>query len=151
MWGRPRGRIAIVGGLVVVLAALAVVFLGHPAAPELSERTRATGAPLTAEQRSVEFVHADLQFEVDPARRSLEGSSRLTLKVLRPIERIQFDLDSNLPVSAIGIGDQRLDPASWRNPDGQLIIELGRVAKPGEILPISFAYAGKPHIAAKPP
>ena len=89
--------------------------------------------------------------DVDPGDHTLEGRSRLTLKVLRPIERIQFDLDANLPVSAVRVGKQRLERASWRNPDGRLTIDLGRVAKPGELLAIAIAYAGKPHVAAKPP
>ena len=147
----PRRSIALIGALVAILAGLWVVFGSRGKPGELSERTRGTGAPLTAEQRSVEFVKADLAFDVDPPRRAIQGRSKLTFRVLRPIERIQFDLDRNLPIRAIAVDGKPLDKASWRNPDGQATVQLGRVAKAGETLVLAIDYGGKPHVAARAP
>ena len=149
--GRKRPVLAIIAALAAILIALAVVFGTRAKKPELTEHTRATGAPLTAEQRSVDFTHADLSFEVFPDRKEIAGRAKLTLAVQKPIERIQFDLDRNLPISRVAIGGQPLDASSWSNPDCQLTIDLGRTARPGEKLVVAIDYTGKPHVAENAP
>ena len=107
--GRKRPVFAMIAALAAILIALAIIFGSRSKKPELTDHTRATGAPLTAEQRSVDFTHADLSFEVFPDRKEIAGRAKLTLAVQKPIERIQFDLDRNLPISRVAIGGQPLD------------------------------------------
>lgn len=118
---------------------------------ELTPTTRATGAPLTAEQRSVNFTHADLTFRVDPGRKSIEGRSVLTFDVRRPISRIHFDLDRGLPIEGIALDGQPLDKGRWSNPEGRATVELPRTYQPGQRLALTVDYGGKPHVAKRAP
>ena len=148
----PLGRSLIYVVLTLLVVGAAVWLLKRGTEPDdLTAYTRGTGAPLTAEQKSVDFVHADLSFDVNPARKSIAGLSRLSFKVLKPIDRIQFDLDRNLPISAVSVGQQALAKGKWSNPDGRATVELGRTAVVGETLVLTVAYAGKPHVAVKAP
>lgn len=132
-----------------VLGAIAI--LGHHRNDALGAHTAATGLPLTAQQRSVEFQAADLTFEVFPDKEAIRGHSVLTLKVLRPIRTIQFDLDRNLPIKAIAVGGQLLDQARWSNPDGRANVALPRAFNAGETLSLAIDYGGHPHVAKRAP
>jgi aminopeptidase N len=128
-----------------------IALLGRERKDELGERTAGSGGPLTAEQRSVDFQAADLTFEVFPNKRAIKGRSILTLKVLKPIQRIQFDLDRKLPISAITADGQPVDKSRWSNPDGRAIVELGRTYNAGETLKLGVDYGGRPHVAKRAP
>ncbi len=119
--------------------------------PALTQRTAETGLPLTAEQRSVSFDQADLAWEIFPDSETIKGDARLTLRVEKPVSRIQFDIDRNLPVSAITIGGMPIKASAWRNPDGQLEIDLPRSYRAGETLVVQIAYSGTPHVAVRAP
>ena len=72
--------------MALLVIAAAAYFLTRPKqAGGLSETTRATGRPLTREQQSVDFVHADLAFDVRPDSKSLKGRSKLQFQVRQPI------------------------------------------------------------------
>lgn len=139
-----------------ILAAVGIVSI-HTAAnaeagkPDLTERTAESGLPLTAEQWSVSFDHAALSWDVFPQDETIAGDATLTMTVRKPISRIQFDLDRNLPVSAIEIGGVALKRDSWRNPDGQLTIDLPRSYAVGERVVVRIVYAGTPHVAVRAP
>jgi hypothetical protein len=94
-------------GFAVILGLIA--FLARAPQDELGNRTAGSGGPLTTEQQSVDFQAADLTFEVFPNKRSIKGHSVLTLKVLKPIQRIQFDLDQKLPITGITADGQPVD------------------------------------------
>ena len=140
---------------VVLVAALGLVLVMAVRSPRdvggALKDTMASGLPLTPEQRSVEFRHADLSFEVFPDRQAIAGKAVLTLVVGKPIARIQFDLDRELPISSLSLNGQALASDRWRNPDGRATVELGRTAQPGETLTLAIAYAGRPHVAKKAP
>ena len=136
--------------LLVVLMGL-IAFFAHPRKDELGKRTAGSGGPLTAEQQSVNFAAADLTFEVFPNKRAIKGHSVLTLKVLKPIQRIQFDLDQKLPITAVTADGQPVDTKNWSNPDGRAIVELGRTYQPGEVLKLGVDYGGRPHVAKRAP
>ena len=109
--GRDWQPWAVVALIALALATLALAERGRGG--KLTALTAGSGGPLTAEQRSVDFRAADLTFEVLPDSRAIKGHSVLTLKVLRPIERIQFDLDRNLPIEAISVSGQPLGKDRW--------------------------------------
>jgi len=129
----------------------AIALLRATGKDELGERTADTGLPLTAEQQSVDFQKADLTFEVFPNKKAIRGHSVLSLKVLRPIQRIQFDLDRKLPIEAIAVGGAKLDDDRWSNPDGQAVVQLPRQYNPGEMLQLAIDYGGRPHVAKNAP
>jgi aminopeptidase N len=137
--------------LLFILVFGLIALLGRERKDELGERTAGSGGPLTAEQQSVDFQAADLTFEVFPNKRAIKGRSILTLKVLKPIQRIQFDLDRKLPISAITADGQPVDKSRWSNPDGRAIVELGRTYNAGETLKLGVDYGGRPHVAKRAP
>ncbi|NCP11576.1 MAG: M1 family metallopeptidase [Sphingomonadales bacterium] len=136
------------------LAALAAVqspALAEKGKPALTAHSEETGLPLTAEQQSVSFDHAALAWEILPDSETIKGDATLSLTVKRPIERIQFDLDRNLPVSAIMIGGAPLAAERWRNPEGQLVIDLPRTYAAGDKIAVRIVYGGTPHVAVRAP
>ncbi|MEJ7776696.1 MAG: M1 family metallopeptidase [Sphingomicrobium sp.] len=147
-----RIRLALGLGLIVLIALVALTWW-HWQKPKsgLTETTRATGMPLTPEQQSVTFTHADLTFVVDPKRESIEGRSILTFDVRRPIAKIQFDLDRDLPIEAIAVDGKPLADDRWSNPEGRATIELPRTYEAGQRLRLAVDYGGKPHVATKAP
>jgi len=144
------------GGMLslTTLAALAAVqspALAEKGKPALTAHSEETGLPLTAEQQSVSFDHAALAWEILPDSETIKGDATLSLTVKRPIERIQFDLDRNLPVSAIMIGGAPLAAERWRNPEGQLVIDLPRTYAAGDKIAVRIVYGGTPHVAVRAP
>ena len=146
-----KGWIAPVAAVVVLCGAIYALADHRATMGGLSERTAGTGAPLTAEQQSVEFRKADLSFDVFPNRRSINGHAVLDLAVKKPIERIQFDLDENLPIRAIAADGQKLSNDAWRNDDGMVTVTLPRPKAAGEMLQLAVDYGGRPHVAKKAP
>ena len=140
--------------LLVPLAALAIAGCHRvpgPGKPELSEHTKASGLPLTAEQRAVRFTHADLAIEVKPDTHAIDGVATLTFVPDRALTRMTLDLDRNLPISAIAVDGRAIDAKDWSNPDGQLTITLPQPAQPGRAFAVRIAYAGQPHVAVRAP
>jgi aminopeptidase N len=137
--------------LLVVAALIAFVWWRSQKPPELTDFTRGTGQPLTAEQQSVDFTHADLTFVVHPDSRSIDGRSILTFTVRRPIAKIQFDLDRELPIRDIAVNGQPLAKDRWSNPQGRATVQLPRAFAPGQQLQLAIGYGGKPHVAKNAP
>ncbi len=118
---------------------------------ELGTRTAATGLPLTREQKSVEFRTADLSFEVFPDSQAISGHALLGFAVRQPITKLQFDLDPELPISAIAADGHPLDAAAWHNADGQVSVTLPATKRAGDALSLAIDYAGHPHVAKRAP
>ena len=149
---KRRVRSAVVATALLAAALMTAFFLLRKAEPaQLAERTRSTGLPLTAEQRSVEFVHADLTFVIHPDRKAIEGRSLLDFRIRQPISRIHFDLDPNLRLSQIAVNGTALEPSSWNNPKGLATVNLPRAFAAGESLRLAIDYAGRPHVAENAP
>jgi len=111
--------------LALLLTALAVVvWLKHRPGPELAKRTAQTGLPLSPEQRSVDFVSADLTFDVQPNDRRIDGVAILGFVVKARISKLQFDLDPELPISAIAADGRVLPRSAWENNGGLVTVTL---------------------------
>ncbi len=137
--------------LAICAASTSPALAVEPGEPPLTARSAETGLPLTPEQESVDFVHADLSWRIDPETQSIAGDAMLTLQVEKPIATIQFDLDRNLPVSAIDVDGKPLSASAWNNSDGLLAIRLPRGYRAGEELKVRIRYAGTPHVAVRAP
>ena len=135
----------------VIVSALAGLYWARSHNKDLSEFTRESGLPLTSEQQSVDFTHADLSFVIHPERRSIEGRAVLDLLVRKPISKIQFDLDRNLPVSRVSLNGSELGTDRWSNREGRAVVLLPRQFNPGDKLQLAIEYSGRPQVAEKPP
>ena len=139
-----------------VLALLAAATIALALVPQddrsaLPKRTAGTGEPLTAEQKSVEFRTADLSFDIFPNRRAIAGKAVLGFAVRKPIAKIQFDLDPELPIRAIAADGQALNVKAWHNDGGFVTVELPRPKRAGDSLSLTVDYAGRPHVAKRAP
>ncbi|QIK77863.1 M1 family metallopeptidase [Sphingomonas piscis] len=148
-----KRQLAIAAAAALVVATVPAILLWkkHEQGRELTSHTRESGLPLSAEQQSVRFTDADLTFVIHPGRRFIEGKSLLGLTVVKPIQRIHFDLDRNLPIKSIAVNGTSLDRSKWSNPDGRIAIALPRAFAAGERLQVAIDYSGHPHVAVRAP
>jgi aminopeptidase N len=135
----------------ISIAALAALAAGCATPPPFSDYTANSGTPRSSAQAALEFDKADLKLRIEPASRSLRGDATLTFGTRAPLDRIELDLDRNLPIDAIAVDGQPLPATRWRNPDGKLTIDLPQRLEPGAHVAIRVAYHGAPHVAKKAP
>ncbi|WP_294070718.1 M1 family metallopeptidase [Sphingomonas sp.] len=136
---------------ILALVLLGIVWLGHAGERPLAVRTAQSGLPLTREQRSVEFQTADLTFDVQPSAQRINARAVLAFLVKAPIDRLQFDLDPELPISAIVADGRTLDRPAWANDGGLVAVRLPRAKRAGDRLTLAITYEGRPHIASHAP
>jgi aminopeptidase N len=117
----------------------------------LTDYTRNTGAERAPEQMAVIFEHADLKIRVVPSSRSIRGDAALTFQAKSPLSRIVLDLDRNLPIDSVAVGDVVLAPSAYSNPNGRLYIKLPRALVEGDRTTVHVAYHGVPHVALQAP
>jgi aminopeptidase N len=141
--------LAIAALLAVALGVIAL--LANRPEAKLAERTAKTGLSLTAEQKSVEFVSADLTFDVQPDKRRLDGHAVLGFLVKAPIARLHFDLDPGLPIESIAADGEPLAKSAWANDGGLVTVNLPAAKRAGERLSLAIVYGGKPHVAKRAP
>lgn len=136
-----------------LVLALALVASTLPAKgePAITAQTQRSGGPVAPEQAALSFDAADLQFEVLPDTRTLNGVATLSFTTRAPLTRLLIDLDRNLPVSAISIDGAALPNTAWSNPDGRLIITLPAPLAAGARLTARIIYGGQPHVAVNAP
>jgi aminopeptidase N len=119
--------------------------------PELTKRTEASGLPLTAEQKALDFTHADLSIEVFPDRYAIAGVAKLDFTARARVKAVVFDLDRNLPISAIALDGTPLPASAWSNPQGMVRVILPKPVAKGQSFTLTVTYAGTPHVAVKAP
>jgi aminopeptidase N len=135
-----------------IATATACALLGACATqPPLSPTNLASGLERSSEQRALAFERAELALRIDPASRSIRGDARLTFGTRAPLDRIELDLDRNLPIDGVEADGQPLAPAHWRNPEGKLTIDLPRPLLPGSRTVLRVVYHGMPHVAKRAP
>jgi aminopeptidase N len=119
--------------------------------PPLTDYSANSGNPRQPDQLALEFEKADLQLRIEPQSKSLRGDALLTFGTRAPLDRIDLDLDRNLPIDAVEVDGRPLPAARWRNPDGRLAIDLPQRLEPGKHVAIRVRYHGQPHVAKKAP
>lgn len=119
--------------------------------PPLSARTKASGLPLTPAQQALDLKAVDLSIEIFPDQHAIAGTGTLSFTARRASDKVQFDLDANLPISAIALDGTPLPPAAWTNADGLVTVRLPVAAATGRSFALAVSYAGQPHVAANAP
>jgi aminopeptidase N len=135
----------------IAIAAFGLLLAGCASQPALTDYTVNSGAQRSPDQQALTFIHADLSLRIDPDSRSLRGDATLTFGTRAPLDRIELDLDRNLPIDAIAVDGRPLAPSQWRNPDGKLTITLPQRLAPGGHVDIRVTYHGEPHVAKRAP
>ena len=133
------------------LAASTVLLAGCASQGALTDTTVNSGAERSPDQRALDFDHADLTLRIDPASQTLRGDALLTFGTRAPLDRIELDLDRNLPIDAIAVDGQPLAASRFRNPEGKLTIDLPQSLEPGRQTTVRVTYHGTPHVAKRAP
>lgn len=142
-----RHVLAMLAAGVAVLPAVAQT----PGQPPISAQTAQSGGPLDPDQKKLRFETADYAVEVLPDTQSLSGVATLAFTATAPLQRLVIDLDTNLAVSAVAIDGRPLARSAWSNPQGRMSIRLPRRVAAGQGVSATITYAGKPHVAVRPP
>lgn len=124
---------------------------GTPGMPAITDRTRASGGPFSAERAALRMQAAELDIEIFPEQRRLKGVATLTLTTSAALDRLLIDLDRNFAVAGITIDGRPLASGAWTNPDGELAITLPARAAAGDTIVARIAYEGEPHVAVRAP
>jgi len=135
----------------LVATASAQTLQGTPGMPAITERTKASGGPLSPERAALRMEAAELDLEIFPETRRIKGAATLTLSNSTTLDRLLIDLDRNFTVSAISIGGKPLAKGAWTNPDGELAITLPARAVAGGTIVAKIDYEGEPHVAVRAP
>jgi aminopeptidase N len=137
--------------IATLLTLLGATIPSKPGEPPLTVQTMRSGGPIDPEQAKLRFDAADLAFDVRPESYQLFGLATLTFTATAPVATLTLDLDRNLPVLGIAIGDRELGRGSWSNPQGRLTVQLPRPLAAGRSVTIRIRYGGTPHVAKRAP
>ncbi len=136
-------------------AACSLVLMGCQSTPvevlTLSPLTAESGGELAGSQASVEFVKADLSWQIFPAKKALAAEAELSFVSLGRLQEMQLDLDPRFHIEKIQFNGHNLASNKWSNPQGKLNIQLPAVTPNGVPFKLTIVYSGKPHTAKHAP
>lgn len=95
--------------------------------------------------------HLDLSVSVDPAAQTIAAQANYTVRALKRLDAVEFDLDPRLAVSAVSLAGRPLQAGRWSSQDGLVRIALPRALMAGQTLEVGIAYGGHPRTAPKAP
>lgn len=133
------------------LALIAALLPSAAAGQELNERTAQTDLPLDGPRAAMQLEHVTLAISVFPDQQRIAGRSEYRIAVARDLDMLQFDLDPRYTISSASVGGTTLATSAISNPDGLLTLRLPETADAGDMLNVTIAYEGAPHIARNAP
>ena len=114
----------------------------HPARPT------ETGGPLRFDQAAFDVQSYDIAISVDPAAKSISGTTVMTARVVIPTNAIVLDLDTPYTISKITESGRDV---KFTHKGGKIWIWFPMTKQVGETITTSITYAGTPRIAPNPP
>ena len=132
----------------VLLISTSIVY----AQRELGVRPTETGGPLMFEQAAFDVHAYDVSVKVDPANKSISGTTAMTAKVVIPTNVIVLNLDDAFKIEKV-YGDVRGKQGELRysHKDGKIWIYFLLTKQAGENFETIITYSGKPRTAPRPP
>jgi len=116
---------------------------------DLGTRPTATGGPLKFEEAVYDVQSYDVSINVDPATKSISGTTVMTARTDIPTNVIMLDLDTPYTISSVTDGSGH-DLKFERSPDA-IRIFFPFSKQVGEVIKTSITYSGKPREAPRPP
>lgn len=127
-----------------------------------------SGGPLIPEQASYNVTFYELDVEIFPETRRIEGVLTAIVDVVHPMSWLVLDLDTVFTIHKTGVlkafvGGNSPEKSKLRQQDifatvsvhhrdgGRIWIELDRTYQPGERIVHSVHYSGAPRVAPNPP
>lgn len=131
-----------------LLPALLSVCSAPVTAQEAFTRQDTLRGSITPERSWWDLTFYDLSVAVDPASQTVNGSNRITYKVLQPGRRLQIDLQEPLRIEAVLQDGQALTVESEGNAH---FVNLVKPQQPGAIETVTVSYSGAPKVAVRAP
>ena len=113
----------------------------------VQDTPRASGGVLLPEQAVYDVQRYSLALDVDPVRRAIEGTLKMSAIATAEAPRIALDLDDHLQVRGV-TGSRELD---WSFTDRRIWVDFAAPLHAGESFDVTVAYGGEPRVAPNPP
>src|SRR5215510_9889158 len=110
-------------------------------------QTLTSGGKLKPEQAIMDFRHYTIDLQVDIDNKTIAGYTTIDVILSQPTPVLLFDLMNDLTVQKVWVNDK---PATFTHNDAMITINPP-VALNGGRISVKIEYAGKPHIATRPP
>ncbi|HQU93255.1 MAG TPA: hypothetical protein PLK77_13200, partial [Pyrinomonadaceae bacterium] len=134
---------------IVLLVVLSSTFLFGQR--PLSKPTE-TGGPLIPEQAAFDVQTYDVSIKVDPATKSITGTTVMTAKIVNPTDTIILNLDTPYKIDRVfGEGGNRQVGLKYVREGGKIRITFPTRKKKGDTFETVISYGGTPRVAPNPP
>lgn len=115
---------------------------------ELGNRPTDTGGVVPYEQAAYDVKKYDISIKVNPAEKSISGSTIVTANIVQPINVFVLDLDTPFTVSDVSLGATKL---KFERKGGKIWAYFPTTKQAGETVSVKVTYAGVPRVAPRPP
>jgi aminopeptidase N len=115
---------------------------------ELGVRPTETGGPLMYEQAAYDVQKYDISIRVNPAEKSISGTTIVSARVVQPIDVFVLDLDTPLNVSDVSMGGAKLN---FIRKGGKIFSYFPMTKQVGESVAVKVTYSGIPRVAPRAP
>ena len=133
---------------IFLLLAIFILASSSSAQRQMGVRPTETGGPLRFEQAVYDVHSYDISLDVDPATKSIKGSTVIKAKIVIPTNVILLDLDT--PYKVEMVREDGVD-RKYEFKDGKIWIWFPMTKQVGEVAAITVAYSGVPRVAPMPP
>jgi len=116
---------------------------------ELGARPTDTGGPLMFEQAVYDVQNYDISLKVDPASKTISGTTVMTARTVIPTNVIVLDLDTAYTINKIVDGTGK--GLKYERREGKIWIWFPLSKQVGEEIKTSITYSGSPRIAPRAP
>ncbi|MDP5134119.1 MAG: M1 family metallopeptidase [Paraglaciecola sp.] len=107
-----------------------------------------TGQVLSATAQSADVLSYDLQLEVFPDKKRIQGIGTTEFLIISDTQQLELKLDSRFAIEKVTV-NQTI--TNYRRVGGILTIALGQNIKAGSKVNVAVYYEGKPHVALNAP
>src|SRR4030095_1021282 len=137
---------------IIVFLAFLLLASSSFAQRELGVRPTDTGGPLMPEQAAFDVQSYDIKLNVDPATKSITGTTVMTARIVNPTNVIVLDLDTPYKIDRIfSESRDRQTGLKFERRGGKIWIWFPETKKAGETFETIITYGGTPRVAPRPP
>ncbi len=119
---------------------------------ELGARPTETGGVVPYEQAAYDVKKYDISLKVNPAEKSISGSTIVTANIVQPINVFVLDLDTPLNVSEVTLLEGKTGTKlKFERKGGKIWSYFPMTKQAGETVSVKVTYDGAPRVAPRAP
>jgi aminopeptidase N len=119
---------------------------------ELGNRPTDTGGVVPYEQAAYDVKKYDISLKVNPAEKSISGTTIVTANIVQPINAFVLDLDTPLNVSDVSLVESKSEKKlRFERKGGKIWSYFPLTKQAGETVSVKVVYAGVPRVAPRAP